>query len=75
MVIFEQKEWSMGAYYNPPDRVRQAGRAITVEGSFPVLAAQLKEDEVLFGLYQRLDRPWKNAPHLFDAQEFEEFEG
>lgn len=63
----------MGTYYNPTDEVPSVGR-ILEEGDFEYLQKQLKEDEYLFGLYDRLAAPFDNAVWLFSRQEMREFE-
>ena len=62
----------MSTYFNPPDAIRKVGRELLIQGSFQTLVDQLKDDEVLFGLYDR--GIFKNAVHLFDPAEMEVFE-
>ena len=61
----------MGYYLNPPDSVNRLGRCLT-GSDFGLLTGQLRGDEMLVGLYDRLI--FKNAVHLYCAEEFEAFE-
>lgn len=70
----------MGCYFNPPDEVCNVGRSLaaptaatSVKETFDSLNAQLNEDEVLVGLFQRLDFGFKNCPWLKDEHEMVSF--
>ena len=60
----------MGIYFNPQDGVK-VGRPLNGR-AYVELRTELKEGEYLFGLYDRY--MFKNAPWLFDQQEFDEFD-
>jgi hypothetical protein len=56
----------MGTYYNPPEDIPKIGRPLR-PGTYPELAAQLHEGEVLIGFYDA-PHPYRAAP-LIDCQE------
>lgn len=60
----------MGTYFNPPSDLPKVARrlhGLDWEGA----QRQLKSDEVLFGLGDRL--VFKNAPYLFSKEEYQAF--
>lgn len=61
----------MGYYFNPANKIKKVGRVLKGT-AYNALIRQLKEDELLFGLYDRII--FKNAVQLFDEREFDEFE-
>ena len=62
----------MGYYFNPTSELPVVGRRLE-NGNYEQLLAQLQPGEHLFGLYQRNDAPFKNAPHLFSREELQAF--
>lgn len=62
----------MGVYVNPPFTVKDVGRQLVGARDYESLARQLRDGEVLVGLFDR--GIFFNAPHLFSAAEFEEFD-
>lgn len=62
----------MGYYYNPPRELPNVARKLQ-PANYAGLVAQLKPGEQLFALYQRLDAPFSNAPHLFSEDEMSAF--
>jgi len=63
----------MGTYYNPPDDLPKLEGVRKIEGDgYESLVTQLGEDELLFGLYDRVF--FKNAVHLYSEGEYNEFE-
>ena len=62
----------MGNYFNPPLFVCSMGRKLESYTQYENLRSQLKENEVLVGLYDR--GLFFNAPLLETEQEFQAFE-
>lgn len=62
----------MGYYFNPPAQLPSVGRRLE-DGNYEQLVAQLGEGEHLYGLYQRNDAGFSNAPHLFSKDELQAF--
>ncbi|MBI1934225.1 hypothetical protein HYS30_01020, partial [Candidatus Peregrinibacteria bacterium] len=67
----------MGMYFTPPQEqaVLAAGGRRLENGSYQELTSQLRDGEILLGLYWRPQQGFGNAPYLYSAEEFEEFEG
>lgn len=60
----------MGIYINPPELVKQQGRRV-VGDNYEAIVKQLEPGEALAAYVDR--GPFKQAPVLPDAYEFEEF--
>ncbi len=61
----------MGRYMNPPEKVKTLGRPLVPSDNFGELKRQLKEGEVLFGLY---DGSFLIAPLIGGQEELAEFD-
>lgn len=58
-------------YYANPDTVLKQGRKLE-SSTYGELIEELNEGELLVGVYDRII--FKNAPHLYSPDEFQEFE-
>ena len=61
----------MGRYFNPATELPKVARPLTGQ-DYNALLGQLKQDEVLIGLFDRLI--FKLAPHLYSRDEFDAFD-